>query len=51
MEAGHDVHSFQWHPTDRSRMYVQHHSGVLASTDGGSNWDDIGTNLGAALAH
>ncbi len=49
MEAGHDVHSFQWHPEDRSRMYVQHHNGVLTSTDGSEHWHDIGSSLGAAL--
>ena len=51
MEAGHDVHSFQWHPADRSRMYVQHHSGVLASRNGGADWDDIAASLAAALGH
>lgn len=44
-EWGQCVHKVVSHPSNPSRMFLQHHWGVYRSDNAGDSWDDIGKGL------
>jgi photosystem II stability/assembly factor-like uncharacterized protein len=44
-EWGQCVHKVVRHPSNPSRMFLQHHWGVYRSDDSGDSWQDIGKGL------
>ncbi len=44
-EWGQCVHKVVSHPSNPTRMFLQHHWGVYRSNNGGDSWDDIGKGL------
>jgi len=44
-EWGQCVHKVVTHPSNPSRMFLQHHWGVYRSDNAGDSWDDIGKGL------
>jgi len=44
-EWGQCVHKVVTHPSNPSRMFLQHHWGVYRSENAGDSWDDIGKGL------
>jgi len=44
-EWGQCVHKVVSHPSNPSRMFLQHHWGVYRSDDAGDSWQDIGKGL------
>jgi photosystem II stability/assembly factor-like uncharacterized protein len=44
-EWGQCVHKVVSHPSNPSRMFLQHHWGVYRSDDAGDSWNDIGKGL------
>jgi photosystem II stability/assembly factor-like uncharacterized protein len=44
-EWGQCVHKVVSHPSNPSRMFLQHHWGVYRSDNAGDSWDDIGQGL------